>query len=292
MRLFIILLLYVKSDRLNVNILYEKLVNPEMEQLYKDIVISIIDRYNTLMSNLNIQIKVDDVSSYGVYSEDSDYKGLQKYSGSEDLKGRMSVISNINKNILLIASVQNDIKEDIVYEMDVPCRSKYVTSFSYIRDVDVDTVSGINNSIRRWLNKLLDTKIPNPFGNNNLEKMNDFLEGIRKSNFLERLRTCTRKNNILQNEKNGVEFMDQIEDLVSGIPNISDISNVEKNTKSSKDEKSLADEVAKEIYLKIKKELEDENKNKPEVKHKGKVVNLVNSFSHSHTRNKKPKIRR
>jgi hypothetical protein len=290
MRLLIYILPFIKSDNLNVNILYEKLVDPEMEQLYKDIVVSIIDRYNTLMINLNIQIKVDDVSSYGVYSEDSDYKGLQKYSGSEDLKGRMSVISNINKNILLIASVQNDIKEDIVYEMDVPCRSKYVTSFSYIRDVDVDTISGINNSIKRWLNKLLDTKIPNPFGINNLERVNEFVEGIRKSNFVEKLRTCTRKNNILVNERNGVEFGDQLENLVSGIPSMGDISSIEKSTKSLKNDKNLTDEVAKEIYLKIKKELEDENKNV--VKHKGKVVNLVNSFKHNLKSNKKHKLRK
>jgi len=103
-----------------ITILYEIEVKPELEYLYKDIIIALFDKYNVYLKPVGIKLVLEDALPYSLYSQDADYKDLIKFSGTDNLSGMMSVLVNKQKNILLIASTQVD-QSDVYFNLKNPC---------------------------------------------------------------------------------------------------------------------------------------------------------------------------
>ncbi|WUR03724.1 peptidase M12B domain-containing protein [Vairimorpha necatrix] len=214
MNCIILFFLLIRPETLYTNILYERIVDPDMEALYKDIIKSLINKHNEFLKRNGIEIKVQDALSYSMYSQLPDYKELQRYGGTDNLSDRMSVIAEMNKNILLIASSETD-QSDVHYNLDNPCITKYITTFNNNDSLSVDTVSAINSAIKRYLSQLLDIHLPKVYGIVNLGELTKFKQKIRHSNFKEKLFACVSKNRMI---KKDIDIYSEFDKIKGAIP--------------------------------------------------------------------------
>ncbi|EEQ81585.1 hypothetical protein NCER_101931 [Vairimorpha ceranae BRL01] len=214
-----------------ITILYEIEVKPELEYLYKDIIIALFDKYNVYLKPVGIKLVLEDALPYSLYSQDADYKDLIKFSGTDNLSGMMSVLVNKQKNILLIASTQVD-QSDVYFNLKNPCASKYITTFNKSNSLELDTISSIYGAIERYLGELMSTKIPKTLGIVNLGDAQNFSQNLINNGFIDRVQNCSGRNKILSNKE---DLFEQFKDIGEKIPeNLEDLPTTDQDSISNK----------------------------------------------------------
>lgn len=276
MFILFMLLLYNRTEEISVNILYEKLLEPQIEQIHKQVIQTIIDRYNLFLSQTNIILKLEELKSFSSFALDNKYYKLKKHGGTSDLTSRMEDIIDLKGNYVVIASSPDDAIDDLYHEMKNPCMSKYITSFSSISAMDSDTLTYLILALQRWASKLFDYDMPNVFKNFKIEDLSKLSNHLTKTNFINSLYSCKKKpyNSNLQNYSDNTNFNEQFKNIVQTAEvdfnknkifddfKISDNEN-NINYKSNKKSKSqISDKLVTEIVNRVKKELELKNLSK------------------------------
>lgn len=282
-------MIFIDSEEISVNILYEKLLEPQLEQIHKQVIQTIIDRYNLFLSQTNIVLKLEELKSFSSYALDKKYSKLKKHGGTNDLASRMEDILDLKGNYVVIASSPEDAVDDLYHEMNNPCMSKYITTFSSISTMDSDTLTYLILALQRWASKLFDYDMPNIFKNFKIDDISKLSDHLTKINFIKSLYKCQNKPlvNNLQVFNDNTNFNEQFKNIVQTAEIDFDKKKVSNDFKIyeninnkipsnnfkplKKTNPEVSDKLVAEIVNRVKKELELKSLRKPKNR---KIVRL------------------
>ncbi|KAG0441720.1 hypothetical protein DMUE_0838 [Dictyocoela muelleri] len=86
---------YLRSNSLNITILYEKSVDPAVSHTNNSLINSLINQYNSIFMDFGFSIRIDEILSYSEYYQIRKYYELASKAGSNDFEGRRNIINKL-----------------------------------------------------------------------------------------------------------------------------------------------------------------------------------------------------
>lgn len=185
-------LAYQKIVRLS--ILYERNIKYFDHKFTLELLNKILEEYNQRLKESNVKFRIDSIMDYSNYSKQDYLKEFTKISGSSDLKLKLESLKNVNKNLIIIYTGDEESNLNIVNT----CRDRYFLNMNNYKYSSDEILRISLEGIKGYMKLMLKINIPefyeldnNVFIKNESEDLNSSIYPEIIQNILE----CHNENN-------------------------------------------------------------------------------------------------
>lgn len=154
MRLILLFIAFVFTEILPLVVLYEKMDNSNALRTNIYLITKFVDDYNDFLRNMNLEIVLEGVYDFSTFSTMTVYSDLARFAGVDDIQGRLQVLKNHTKNIVMLVGSVDNIDFKGYYEMD-PCKSRVFLNILAKPEI----FSAVAEGIRRWMSNILESEM-------------------------------------------------------------------------------------------------------------------------------------